>query len=64
MRHIEAKFQDESKADACGRKLNALRAHAIQVVPQEDSYIVSADVNHAVLDQAYAVLRDYEGTLL
>ncbi|CAH8709139.1 hypothetical protein M5W83_07875 [Paenibacillus thiaminolyticus] len=64
MRHIEAKFQDESKAESCGRKLNALRAHAIQVVPREDGYIVSADVNHAVLDQAYAVMRDYEGTLL
>ncbi|MBG9792606.1 hypothetical protein ABD76_08895 [Paenibacillus dendritiformis] len=64
MRHIEAKFQDESKAEACGRKLNALRAHAIQVAPWEDGYIVSADVNHAVLDQALAVMRDYEGTSL
>ncbi|BFH12812.1 hypothetical protein WJ0W_002390 [Paenibacillus melissococcoides] len=64
MRHIEAKFQDESKAEACRRKLNALRAHAIQVVPREDGYIVTADVNHAVLDQAYAVMRDSEGTLL
>lgn len=61
MTRITAAFEHAAAADACERKLGALRGRNIQITAGIDGYLISADVEDHVLDQAYALIRDHLG---